>query len=150
MEMKETKSILITKDSLRRDPNLKIGSRGARKILVTNIYENKEYPCETDVWIPPAGDEKCPVQIMHDTEVAYFNQMASQDRHYHKMGTEMYMVIEGLMTIEVEGKTYHLKSGDMIVVNPQAFHEVKPDGTEFLCRVVTSNCGGSEDKYLKK
>jgi len=148
--MKKTDSLLITKEALKKDSNLKAGSRGARKILVTKIYENKEYPCETNVWLPPVGDEKCPVQIMNDTEVAVFNQNASQDRHYHKMGTEMYMVLEGIMKIEVEGEIYSLEQSDMIVINPEAFHEVKPEGTEFLCRVVTTNCGGNEDRYLKK
>ena len=59
----------------------------------------------------------------------------------------MYMVLEGGMTIEVEGKDYMLLAGDMIVVNPGAVHQVKPEGTKFLCRVVTPNCVGSSDKY---
>ncbi len=147
--MKKPASLLITLEALRNDPDLKVASRGARKILVTDVYENIEYECETDVWTPPVEDEKCPVQLMDDTEVAVFNQHASQDRHCHKLGTEMYMVLEGIMTIEVEGEMYVLKQGDMIVVNPGAFHEVKPEGTEFLCRVVTTNCGGKKDKYLK-
>jgi mannose-6-phosphate isomerase-like protein (cupin superfamily) len=148
--MKKKDSLLITKDSLKNDVQLKTGSRGERKIIVTEIYEKTEYPCETDQWLPPMGNEKCPVQIMQDTELAVFNQHASQDRHYHKLGTEMYMVLQGIMKMEVEDKTYLLQPGDMIVVNPETFHEVKPEGTEFLCRVVITNCGGKKDKYLKK
>ena len=50
------------------------------------------------------------------------------------------------MKIEVEGTEYHMKEGDMVVVNPGALHEVKREG-EFLCRVLTANCGGPQDKY---
>jgi mannose-6-phosphate isomerase-like protein (cupin superfamily) len=148
--MKKTDSLFITRDSLRNDPQLKTGSRGERKILVTEVYEKTEYPAKTDTWLPPAGNEICPVQIMQDTELAVFNQHASQDRHYHKRGTEIYMVSEGSMKMEVEGKIYFLQPGDMIVINPGTFHEVKPEGTEFLCRVVITNCGGKNDKYFEK
>ena len=58
------------------------------------------------------------------------------------------MVMEGEMVIEVDGKEYPLLAGDMIVVNPGATHQVKPEGTEFLCRVVTVNCGGDADKDI--
>ena len=86
--------------------------------------------------------------MTENIEVAIFTQNVVQDRHFHKIGTEIYTVLEGEMRIEVEEKDYVLLAGDMIVVNPGAVHEVKPEGTNFLCRVVTSNCIGSSDKYL--
>jgi mannose-6-phosphate isomerase-like protein (cupin superfamily) len=99
--------------------------------------------------------EKCPVQKISNykdettgIEIAVFNQFARQDRHYHNIGTEIYMVMEGHMIIEVKGVSYRIEAGDMIVVNPLAVHEVKPSGTEFLCRVVTVNCKGDKDKYV--
>ena len=98
-------------------------------------------------WSPPIGDDKCSVQLMHDTEIAVFNQRARQDRHFHKVGTEIYMVLQGKMVIEVEGKNYELSQGDMIVVNPGVVHAVKPEGTEFLCRVVTVNHPGTTDRF---
>ena len=51
------------------------------------------------------------------------------------------------MGIEVEGKSYTLGPGDMIVVNRNAVHQVKTDGAEFMCRVVTVGCGGASDKF---
>jgi mannose-6-phosphate isomerase-like protein (cupin superfamily) len=120
---------------------------GARKILVTEIYSGEQEAAES-IWGPPAGSGNCPVQVMRDTEMASFNERAPQDRHYHKVGTEIYMVLEGSMTIEVEGDDYHLVAGDLIVVNPYAAHQVKPGQTEFICRVVTVNCGGAADKYM--
>ena len=50
------------------------------------------------------------------------------------------------MNVEVEGADYSLQPGDMLVVNPRSFHEVKRDG-EFLCRVITVNCGGVNDRF---
>lgn len=72
--------------------------------------------------------------------------MAKQTRHWHKIGTEIYLLLEGAMAIEVEGSEYRLQPGDMIVVNPGAHHKVSRDG-EFLCRVITVNCGGPDDRY---
>jgi mannose-6-phosphate isomerase-like protein (cupin superfamily) len=139
-------ALYIKLDALRDDPALQPGRRGARKLLVTELYGAKEEEASDAVWSPPRGAAKCPVQVMPDTELAVFTHLASQDRHWHEQGTEIYMVIEGEMIIEVEGVDYPLSAGDMIVVNPGAKHQVRPQGTEFLCRVVTVNCGGAADK----
>lgn len=139
--------LLVKLESVKRDAALARGGRGARKILVTDLYAARESETEQVEWNPPAGAEKCPVQVTDNLEVAVFTHRASQDRHFHRTGTEIYMVLEGEMRIEVENEDYQLLAGDMIVVNPGAAHEVKPQGTEFLCRVVTANCGGAADKY---
>lgn len=140
-------AFLVRKDAIKADPAIQAGGRGARKLLVTELYAARECAPTMVAWSPPMDAGKCPVQEMADTEVAVFNQFAKQDRHKHENGTEMYMVLEGTMTIEVDGIDYLLSSGDMIVVNPNACHEVKPCQSEFLCRVVTVNCGGPKDKY---
>ena len=141
-------AIIVTNDASLRDPALQAGTRGARKLLVTEIFEHKEQLASDIVWAPPSENAKCSVQLMPDTEVAVFNQFANQDRHYHREGTEIYIVVQGTMVIEVAGQDHKLSAGDMIVVNPDTVHAVKPEGTEFLCRVVTVNCGGEKDKFL--
>jgi quercetin dioxygenase-like cupin family protein len=145
--VKKPSALVVRLEAVKRDGALRPEGRGARKILVTEIYPAKEMETTEVLWNPPVGEEKCSVQVTTDTEVAVFTQTARQDRHYHKTGTEIYMVLEGTMVIEVEGEDYTLSAGDMIVVQPGATHEVKPEGTEFLCRVVTANCGGAADKY---
>ena len=99
--------------------------------------------------------DECPVQkipnhsdISAGTEIAVFNELARQDRHHHKVGTEIYIVVEGRMIIEIDDIHYPLSVGDMVIVNPGTVHEVKPAGTQFLCRVLTVNCKGDEDKYV--
>jgi mannose-6-phosphate isomerase-like protein (cupin superfamily) len=146
--MKKPPALLVTLKDAKSDPALLPGGRGARKIVVTEIYSSKEKVADQIIWKPPGEMDKSPVQVMKDTEVAVFTNRASQDRHYHKIGTEIYMVLEGRMIIEVEGTDYSLAAGDMIVVNPRAVHQVRPEKTEFVCRVITANCGGASDKYL--
>ncbi|HKR00590.1 MAG TPA: cupin domain-containing protein [Pyrinomonadaceae bacterium] len=146
--MKESPALVVSLEAVKRDAALRAGGRGARKILVMELYPATEREATDIVWTPPEdAGSLCPVQVTTNAEVAVFTQGAAQDRHYHQTGTEIYMVLEGTMLIEVEGEDYTLSAGDMIVVNPGATHEVKPEGTEFLCRVVTINCGGASDKY---
>jgi mannose-6-phosphate isomerase-like protein (cupin superfamily) len=145
--MTQLPALLIKLESVKRDAALEPGNRGARKIVVTELYPAKESEADNVEWNPPINSGKCPVQVTNNIEVAVFTHSVPQDRHLHKVGTEMYMVLEGEMKIEVEGQDYTLFAGDMIVVNPGAAHEVKQNGTEFICRVVTANCGGNADKY---
>jgi mannose-6-phosphate isomerase-like protein (cupin superfamily) len=137
-------AVLVTLQSTKRDPALM--TRGDRKLLVTEVYKDKEEPAREALWTHAAPSGKCPVVLMPDSESAAFTQIAKQSRHYHKKGTEVYWLIEGVMQIEVEKRDYILTPGDTIVVNPGAFHEVKQEGP-FLCRVVTLNCGGPSDRY---
>jgi quercetin dioxygenase-like cupin family protein len=146
--MKKPPALLVTLKEVKSDPAFLPAGRGARKIVVTEIRSDKEKVASEIMWQPPHAGDKSPVQVMNDTEVAVFTHRASQDRHFHKIGTEIYMVLEGRMIIEVEGTDYSLAAGDMIAVNPWAAHQVKPDETEFICRVVTANCGGASDRYL--
>ncbi|HVF90072.1 MAG TPA: cupin domain-containing protein [Blastocatellia bacterium] len=146
--MKTLPALLVTREALERDPALRHGGRGARKILVTGIFAETEMEASDIEWSPPSGSDKCPVRLTAHTEVAVFNGAARQDRHFHEAATEIYMVMEGSMVIEVEGVDYRLKAGDMIVVNPGAAHLVKTGRDDFLCRLVSLNCGGAKDKYL--
>ena len=136
-----TPAILATLAETKRDPAL--STRGDRKLLVTEVYVGKEVEATEVRWSPGVP---CPVQLMKDTESAVFTQVAKQTRHWHKIGTEIYLLLEGAMTIEVEGAMYRLQPGDMIVVNAGAHHKVSREG-EFLCRVITVNCGGPHDRY---
>lgn len=142
------KSLLVTFKATKSDPALKEGGRGARKILVTDLYEKNEKLANNPIWRPAIPPDKCPVQLMKDTEMALFNQYASQDKHYHKIGTEIYMVLEGLMLIDIDNEEFQLQSGDLVVVNPNSIHEVKPGASEFICRVITLGCQGERDKYV--
>jgi mannose-6-phosphate isomerase-like protein (cupin superfamily) len=143
-------ALFVTKKAIQADAAILSGARGARKLIVTEIYSSKEEEATNIKWNPPDPESKCQVKLMKDTELAVFNENADQDRHYHKIGTEIYMVLEGAMEIDIDNDSYCLEHGDMIVVNPNTVHEVKKTSKSFLCRVVTINCAGSKDKYIVK
>ncbi len=145
--MAKLPALLIPLQAIKRDPAIQAGNRGARKVLVTRLLEKREIEAGAVVWSPPTKPEKCPVQVAPNIELAIFTQQAEQDRHYHKSGTEFYSLLEGQMTIEVEGQRYALTAGDMIIVNPGSIHQILPVGSTFLCQVITANCGGVSDKY---
>lgn len=137
-------AVLFSLQATKSDPALR--SRGDRKILVTEIYPDKEEAASESHWCHQTGTGKCPVLLTRDTESAVFTQVAKQTRHCHKVGTEIYVLLEGRMVIEVEGADYTLSPGDTIAVLPGAYHQIRREG-EFLCRVFTVNCGGASDRY---
>ena len=72
-------ALLVTKESLENDIALKPDKRGARKVIVTGLFEKTERLATHVVWGPPdSPGQKCPVQVMQDTEVAVFNHHAAQ------------------------------------------------------------------------
>jgi quercetin dioxygenase-like cupin family protein len=145
--MMNNKCLFIALDQVKQDPALSPGKRGARKIIVTEIYKGKEHEATSDIWSPPAPGQECPVLRMSNAEMALFNHETEQNRHYHEEGTEIYEAIEGEVVVEVEGKTYCLEQHDTLVVHPFSVHEVKKGEVQFLCKVITLNCGGEKDKF---
>lgn len=128
---------------------LEPGARGARKHVVTNLYEAKEVEATHSLWRPPEKGELCQVVVAENWEMATFNEVADQDRHYHARGTEIYIVLDGGMWIKVGDDLHHLGIGDTIIVNPGTVHEViRKDGEDFLARVITMDCGGPDDKFV--
>lgn len=142
-------ALLLTLAELKKDLALKPNGRGARKLLVTELYPNKETIATESLW-QASNNKDLPSLVLlgNNTELSIFNQYATQDRHYHKLATEIYLLLEGTMTIEVEGQDYILLEKDTIVINPGAIHLVKPGSENFLCLVISSNSNGISDKYV--
>jgi quercetin dioxygenase-like cupin family protein len=135
--------------SLKKDAQLMKDKDGARKLLVTEIWDSIEELATECYWLTP--DEKYKNQVLRtaNVEMAVFSHYATQDRHFHKLGTEIYSVLEGKMDIEINETTHTLERGDTIVVRPGTIHQViknKP----FLCQVVSANCHGQSDKFIIK
>lgn len=141
-------ALVIHLTKIKQDPALQPDARGARKLLVTQIYPEREQTVGQTVWSPPASGEKCEVQVTPDIELALFTGQTAQDRHYHKVATELYTVLQGEMVIEVDEHSYLLSAGDTIVINPGTVHQIKPHDCDFICQVITTNCGGIADKYI--
>ena len=141
-------AFLVRLSKIKQDHALSPGGRGARKLLVTELRGSSETSATGVEWAPPDVGSRCDVQVMKDVEVAVFTESAQQDRHLHRKATEIYEVLEGRMSIEVEGVEHRLDAGDMIVVNPGTTHEVLAGQGRFLCRVVCVHCGGVRDKSV--
>ena len=138
-----TPALLVTLEVSKQDPALQ--ARGDRKVLVTEIRPDTEQESVAVLWRAPSPPAKCPVVAMRDTELAIFTERAKQTRHCHKIGTEIYTLLEGEMMMEVAGELYTLSPGDTLMVKTGVWHEVKRD-SRFLCQVVTVNCAGAKDR----
>ena len=141
-----TQSLFVRMDRIKRDPALQMGNRGARKLAVTRVYDQAEKPAQATCWSPPAAGQVSPVLQLPDTEMAVFNQNADQQRHYHNQATEIYVVVEGSMALEVNGSNHLMQAGDTFIVGPRIVHEVKNQGLKFTSYVISANCGGPGDK----
>jgi len=142
-----SKCLKIERQAILDDLSLTRARWGNRKLIVTEIYEKSEEEVSGDTWPVPLPGDRAGVYRMDNAEMSLFNEKAKQDRHYHKIGTEIYMPIEGIVYIEVEGKEYRLLEGDTLIVFPFSVHQVINRENRFLCRVITLNCGGKMDKY---
>jgi len=137
--------LFVSLKAAKSDPALQLGGRGARKIGVTVLYEGKEKEYDSATWNGVSAFS--PVMTFQETEYAVFNEITFQDRHYHKLGTEFYTVLEGIFTIDVENILYTLGVGDTIIIPTGVVHEVLRH-TSFTANVITVGCGGVSDKYI--
>lgn len=58
------------------------------------------------------------------------------ERHYHKLSEEFYFVLNGSGTMEIDGETSAVKTGDAILIPPGAWHQITANSDsslEFLC-----------------
>ncbi len=58
----------------------------------------------------------------------------STQRHYHKASEEFYYISSGVGLMEIEGETCEVVTGDVILIPPGAWHEIKATtDLVFLC-----------------
>lgn len=142
-----TESLFVSMAQIKKDPALQPDARGARKLAVTQVYDRVETPATELCWKPSDTGSSCPVLQLPATEMAVFNQNADQQRHYHKQATEIYVVVKGRMTIEIDGTTQQMQTGDAVIIGPGVVHAIKNQGLKFTSYVIGSNCGGPADKF---
>jgi len=156
MEKESVPYLVVRKRNVKDDWKIYLEPKeknNGRKIGVNNIFPNKEkYAIDTE-WGPSASpEEKTPVieTGQGGVEISTFNHLAGQGCHKHLLGTEIYVVLEGEMSIRLN-ETHEVKlcAGDEIVVLPNTVHEVLVSDQPFLTRVHSLNCYGEQDKYVK-
>ena len=57
------------------------------------------------------------------------------ERHYHRESEEIYFLLEGGGSLEVDGETREVGVGDAVLIPPGARHTLRagPDGARLLC-----------------
>ena len=53
-------------------------------------------------------------------------------RHYHRAAEEIYFVLKGSGSMEVDGDTRHVRPGDAVLIPPGAWHTLENDGSSEL------------------
>jgi len=115
-----------------------LGKNGIKLAVVSKYKTEKDFTDQVWEW---KAEEKIPVIETGGTdnvEFAFFRNGNAEDRHYHEKATEIYTVIEGVMTIIVADERFEVEAGGSIYVKPRVVHEVLGD-TEFYANVVVSN-----------
>ena len=57
-------------------------------------------------------------------------------RHYHRAAEEIYFILEGIGTMELDGELRKVGPGDAVLIPPGAWHQITADGGDglrFLC-----------------
>ena len=59
----------------------------------------------------------------------------STQRHYHALSEEIYLLVAGGGTMELDGVSREVGEGDAILIPPAAWHELVagPEGVRLLC-----------------
>jgi mannose-6-phosphate isomerase-like protein (cupin superfamily) len=60
----------------------------------------------------------------------------STERHYHRETEEIYFVLEGSGTMELDGEEAPLAAGDAVLIPPGAWHQITASGgggLRFVC-----------------
>ncbi|RDI74785.1 Mannose-6-phosphate isomerase [Gaiella occulta] len=59
----------------------------------------------------------------------------STERHYHAVSEEIYLLVEGGGTMELDGASREVREGDAVLIPPGAWHEITagPEGVRLLC-----------------
>lgn len=60
---------------------------------------------------------------------------AGTERHYHRRSEEIYLVLEGSGTMELDGESRELGPGDAVLIPAGAWHQIRAGATplRFLC-----------------
>jgi len=58
------------------------------------------------------------------------------DRHYHRVSEEIYFILEGAASMEINGEVREVGPGDAILIAPGDWHRIRslgPEKLRFLC-----------------
>jgi mannose-6-phosphate isomerase-like protein (cupin superfamily) len=77
------------------------------------------------------------IRELHHTELqslaeATLEPSEATERHYHRRTEEIYFVLKGSGTMEVDGQTQTIRPGDAVLIPAGAWHQLENDGSSEL------------------
>ena len=77
------------------------------------------------------------IRELHHTDVqslaeATLEPSQATERHYHRATEEIYFVIKGSGTMEVDGDTRTIRPGDAVLIPAGSWHQLENDGSSEL------------------
>lgn len=88
-----------------------------KRYAVTQMADIEPTPCPCGSAKRAFVDDPDQIASMHVTQIK-----ADSKRHYHKLMTELYFVLEGEGTMELDGDTHAIKPGSAIMIKPGCRH----------------------------
>jgi len=103
-------------------------------MIVQNLSSQKPFTTADGSQIRSILDaSNAPVKLQSLAEASLPAGKSTQ-RHYHRASEELYFLIEGCGTMEVDGESSPVGPGDAILIPPGARHQITADSPlRFLC-----------------
>lgn len=103
-------------------------------MIVENLSSQKPFTTKDGSQIRSILDRSnSPVENQSLAEASLPVGNATQ-RHYHKASEELYFLLEGTGTMEIDGETREVGPGDAILIPPGAWHQLTASAPmRFLC-----------------
>jgi quercetin dioxygenase-like cupin family protein len=76
--------------------------------------------------------------------------MSSYPGHTHKLHSEVFFIISGVMESTVNGDTQQISSGDLLYIPPNSLHAIKVLGDENIHALMLYEPAGYEENYFKR
>ncbi len=103
-------------------------------MIVRNLEEQSPFITADGSTIRSILDQtNAPVQLQSLAEASLPAGGATQ-RHWHKASEEIYFILEGNGSMELDGATQDVGPGDAVLIPPGAWHQISTvAGLRFLC-----------------
>lgn len=102
-------------------------------------------------WGGPNNDQSDGWYLVKTDELNIIEELmppgASEARHYHKKARQMFYVLSGELTMEVEHHDFVVHAGEGIEVSPGQEHQAKNLGSAPLRIMVTSQPPSHDDRF---
>jgi len=118
-------------------------------VIVQNLSSQKPFTTKDGSGIRSILDRSnSPVENQSLAE-ASLPPGAATDRHYHKLSEELYFLLEGTGTMEINGETRKVGPGDGILIPAGTWHQITATtALRFLCCCAPPYT--HEDTYLEE